>query len=240
MVDRNVRHAILVDGYTLASIRWQVMKKFKRSNPLSLAVLVLLYERPMHPYEMAATLRERGKEQSIKLNYGSLYTVIELLLQAEFIRVQETVKDGRRPEKTIYGLTAAGEFEMSEWLRILIGTPVKEYHQFEAGLSLLPALPLEEAIPLLENRAKCLKEKLEGLKKEALHCRQMKLPRLFSIESEYQQALTLAECRYVEGLIKAIRNDEDGLKRTWQEIREVLSKPVPSPKKNKPLKRGEK
>ena len=44
----------------------------KLSSPLALAVLVLLYERPMHPYEMAATLRERRKEDSIKLRYGSL------------------------------------------------------------------------------------------------------------------------------------------------------------------------
>jgi hypothetical protein len=28
----------------------------------------------MHPYEMASTLRERHKEQSVKLRYGSLYT----------------------------------------------------------------------------------------------------------------------------------------------------------------------
>ncbi len=42
------------------------------SNPLALAVLACLHERPMHPYEMASTMRERGKEQSIKLNYGGL------------------------------------------------------------------------------------------------------------------------------------------------------------------------
>jgi DNA-binding PadR family transcriptional regulator len=30
-------------------------------NPLALAVLALLFERPMHPYEMAATLRQRHK-----------------------------------------------------------------------------------------------------------------------------------------------------------------------------------
>ena len=49
------------------------------SNPLALAVLACLHERPMHPYEMASTMRERGKEQSIKLNYGSLYTVVDNL-----------------------------------------------------------------------------------------------------------------------------------------------------------------
>jgi DNA-binding PadR family transcriptional regulator len=49
------------------------------SNLLALAVLALLFERPMHPYEMAATLKQRNKDKSIKIRYGSLYTVIEQL-----------------------------------------------------------------------------------------------------------------------------------------------------------------
>src|SRR6202043_3830917 len=76
------------------------------SNPLALAILVLLYERPMHPYEMATTMRERRKESSIKLNYGSLYTVIEQLLRQHFIAVREILRAGKRPEKTVYELTA--------------------------------------------------------------------------------------------------------------------------------------
>ena len=47
-------------------------KQAHPANPLALAVLALLFERPMHPYEMAATLRQRHKEDSIKLRYGSL------------------------------------------------------------------------------------------------------------------------------------------------------------------------
>jgi len=39
------------------------------NNPLALAVLGCLAERPMHPYEISTTLRTRGKEKSIKLNY---------------------------------------------------------------------------------------------------------------------------------------------------------------------------
>ena len=35
------------------------MAKKRRSNPLALAVLVLLFERPMHPDEIATTLRQR-------------------------------------------------------------------------------------------------------------------------------------------------------------------------------------
>ena len=53
------------------------MPRNPRANPLALAVLASLYERPMHPYEMSQTLRSRAKHESIKLNYGSLYSVVE-------------------------------------------------------------------------------------------------------------------------------------------------------------------
>ena len=47
-----------------------------RNNPLALAVLICLSERPMHPYEVATTLRQRQKHESVRLNYGSLYAVV--------------------------------------------------------------------------------------------------------------------------------------------------------------------
>ena len=72
------------------------------TNPLALAVLACLHERPMHPYEMAATMRERGKEQSIKLNYGSLYTVVDSLAKNGLIEAVEARREGRRPERTVY------------------------------------------------------------------------------------------------------------------------------------------
>ena len=48
------------------------MARKRRSNPLALAVMVLLFERPMHPYEMATTLKQRHKQDSIKIRFGSL------------------------------------------------------------------------------------------------------------------------------------------------------------------------
>ena len=77
--------------YTCTDIRSRI--KFLTKWPPSLtppirsalAVLALLFERPMHPYEMAATLKQRHKGESIKIRYGSLYTVIELLVKRGFI-----------------------------------------------------------------------------------------------------------------------------------------------------------
>ena len=84
------------------------MTRRRVSNPLALAVLSCLNERPMHPYEISTTLRSRGKEQSIKLNYGSLYSVVESLHKHGLITPRETTREGRRPERTVYEITAAG------------------------------------------------------------------------------------------------------------------------------------
>jgi DNA-binding PadR family transcriptional regulator len=191
--------------------------KRKVANPLALAVLVLLYERPMHPYEMAATLRERRKEDSIKLRYGSLYTVIELLLKAAFISAKKTTREGNRPERTVYEITRAGETEMRGWMREIVSTPVKEYPQFEAGLSLLPALPPEEATDVLETRLEFLKKDIEQLRADLQQAKAMELPSLFSIESEYRLAVLQTELAYVETLIERIRKDGCGFLKPWKQ-----------------------
>src|ERR1700719_1921934 len=119
-----------------------------RSNPLALAVLSCLYERPMHPYEVAQTLRSRAKHESIRLNYGSLYGVVDDLEGKGLIRARETVREGRRPERTVYEITGAGEVELVDWLSELVSSPTKEYLNFEAALSFIAVLPPEDAASL--------------------------------------------------------------------------------------------
>ncbi len=190
--------------------------KRRLSNPLALAVMVLLYERPMHPYEMAATLRERKKEESIKLRYGSLYTVIELLVREGFITAKKTTREGNRPERTIYEITRAGETEIRDWMREILSTPVKEFPQFEAGLSLLPALPPEEAAEVLETRVEFLKKDIEQVKGGLHLAKEMGLPPLFAIESEYRLAGLEMEKTFVENLIVRIREDGCGYLEEWK------------------------
>jgi DNA-binding PadR family transcriptional regulator len=189
----------------------------KRTNPLALAVLVLLYERAMHPYEMASTLRERRKEASIKLRYGSLYTVIDQLLKSGLIAQQGTTRAGKRPERTVYAITAGGETEMRGWMRELLSTPIKEYPQFEAGLSLLPALAPEEVTDVLQTRLAFLKKDIEQVKAELLQAEAMELPALFSIESEYRLAGLQTELAFVGTLITRIRKDGCGFLKQWKQ-----------------------
>lgn len=166
----------------------------------------------MHPYEVAQTLRSRAKHESIRLNYGSLYGVVELLERRGFIRARETVREGRRPERTIYEITDTGSRELTDWLTELVAQPEKEYLQFEAALSLLPVLPPDDAVQVLRERMTKLEVRLAQLQGEHKAERDIGLPRLFAIESEYVEALARAELEFVGRLVKDIESGElDGL-----------------------------
>lgn len=190
--------------------------KRKVSNPLALAVMALLYERPMHPYEMVSVMRERGKHESVRLRYSSLYSVVEALEREALILPLETVREGRRPERTIYGLTEAGRVEFLSWLRELLSEPVKEYTQFAAGLTFLPALPPDEASVLLDERVRRLEEEVEEMRSLLDAVMEQGLPRLFLIESEHELVLREAELRWVRELGREISDGTLGGMAEWE------------------------
>src|SRR3712207_1591706 len=158
--------------------------KRKVANPLALAVMALLYERPMHPYEMVTTMRERDKHEAIKLRYGSLYSVVGALEREGLVVGLETRREGRRPERTVYGITDAGRKEFLDWLRELLREPTKEYTQFAAGLSFVAALPPPEALALLAQRVRLLEEEVEGKRGRMDEAMGRGLARLFLVEEE--------------------------------------------------------
>ena len=178
----------------------------KRSNLLALAVLSLLTERPMHPYQMAALMRQRGLASTVKLNFGALYAVIETLHRLALIAPVETRREGRHPERTIYATTEAGRAELVDWLRVLIRTPATEYTQFVAGLALIAHLSPLEAVALLEDRMHALSEEIQEQRSELETCTQRGVDRLFLIEDEYRLAQQISERAWVEKLIGEIKD----------------------------------
>jgi DNA-binding PadR family transcriptional regulator len=200
-------------------------KRPQRANSLALAVLALLFERPMHPYEMAATMKERGKHDSIKLRYGSLYTVIAALLAAGLIAVKATERDSGRPERTVYAITKAGEAELREWMRDLLSRPVKEYPQFEAGLSLLPVLPPDEAVAMLKQRLREIDDALAARRAVARDAvERQRVHPLFMIEDDYRLAVEETERRFVAALIERIEKDDWKAREVWQGLHDLRAR----------------
>lgn len=178
-------------------------KRRKVSNLLALALLSMLTQETMYPYEMAQTLRARGKDKSIKINWGSLYTVVQNLQKNGFIEVASTEREGRQPERTTYRITEAGRAELADWLRELIGVPEWVPTPFEAALSEVAGLGPDELMRLLTERLAIL-DKENAAQRDLLATVVQRLPRLFLIESEYQLAMRMAEAGWVRQLLADI------------------------------------
>jgi DNA-binding PadR family transcriptional regulator len=173
---------------------------------LALAVLATVVQRPMHPYEMASVLRSRGKDQDMKIKWGSLYTVVDNLVKHGLIEATGSVREGARPERTVYRITDAGRAELEDWVRELLSTPEPEHTRFAAALSVLGTLPPDEAIRLLKVRLELL-EAEQVRRREALARDLRDVPRLFLIEDEFDLALRDAEISWVRDLIEQLTTE---------------------------------
>jgi DNA-binding PadR family transcriptional regulator len=183
------------------------MAKRKISNTLALAVLGLLQEQPMHPYEMASTLRERHKDSSFKVNSGSLYDTVEALVRHGWIEPVETARDGRRPERTVYATTELGQSEFVRWIDELLRTPVAEYPKFMAAVSYLGALGPDGAAEALVERAGHLARRIEETNAVlAGTVGSGEVPRLFMIEVECALHAWEAELAWTRRTIAEIRD----------------------------------
>ncbi|OLZ72980.1 PadR family transcriptional regulator [Streptomyces sp. IMTB 2501] len=200
-------------------------KRRRLSNPLALAVLVTLWQKPMHPYEIAQTLRRQGKDTSTKINYGSLYTVVQNLEKHGFVEVTDVERQGNRPERTVYGLTAAGREEMTEWLSDLIAVPAKEYPIFETALSLMGALHPDEVVRLLQERLRALEVQAASVR-GGLEKLYETLPRLFLVETEYQLHMILAQAQWVRGFLEEIGKGSLPGVEGWRHLHETGELPA--------------
>jgi DNA-binding PadR family transcriptional regulator len=188
----------------------------KVRNMLGLAVLATVVERPMHPYEMATVIRERGKDQDMALKWGSLYTVVRNLHRHGFIEVVESARHGGRPERTVYRITDAGRVELQDWVRELIAVPHREPPRFKAGLSVWAALGPEEVTTLLRQRLARLDEE-NAAQRAALDEHRREVPRMFLVEVEYDLALREADAAFTRGLLDELARDAFPDLQQWRE-----------------------
>src|SRR6202171_1055836 len=176
-------------------------------TPLALAVMNLLMERPMHPYEMKLKMKERGHDQVIRLKGGSIYDTVERLEEGGFITSKAPSREGRRPERTVYEITDTGRDEIRAWLREMLAQPVNDYPQFAAALAFFAALDKEEVVRLLLVRSAMLESQIAGTQKAWENwTTTMRIPRFFLEEAEYGIAMNQAELQWVRSLIAEIQN----------------------------------
>jgi DNA-binding PadR family transcriptional regulator len=183
-----------------------------RSSPLALTVLALLHYQPLHPYGIQRLIKQWGKDQVVNVEQRtSLYRTIERLLAAGLIAVRETERDPRYPERTVYEITGAGRQTARRWLEEMLAEPRQEYPEFPAALSHVLMLEPAELADVLDQRAQRLSSALAAFEANAAAESEQGLPRIATLEAEYQRAVLEAEASWVQSVIADLRSG----KLTW-------------------------
>jgi DNA-binding PadR family transcriptional regulator len=169
-----------------------------------IAVLALLREAPMHPYQMQRLLHLRHKDEVLALKRGSLYHAIRRLVANDVIDVKGTGRDGRRPERTTYRITPVGTRTFIDVLRRIVATPRLEPSDCMVAMSFLVHLKPEEACALMGERARNLETEIDQIA-SGLADAKIYVDRINLIESEYLLAMLKAERAWVQAMEREIR-----------------------------------
>ncbi|WP_067464060.1 PadR family transcriptional regulator [Nocardia amamiensis] len=170
-------------------------------TPLAIAVLALLEERPMHPYEMYQTLISRREDKLVKVRPGSLYHTVSRLADQELVRAEGVERAGNRPERTTYRITARGRDALRNRIAEIVRRPVPEYPVFPVALGELHNLPKSDALALLRERIGELETELADADLLIAWAEERNVPRRYWIALPFGRAALAAEAAWVEELV---------------------------------------
>jgi DNA-binding PadR family transcriptional regulator len=203
-------------------------------NLWEVAVLALLREAPMHPYQMQRLLHDRHKDELLVLKRGSLYHAINRLVKEGLISAVSSERDGRRPERTTYRISPEGRRELTRVLRLMIAVPRHEPSDFMAAMSFLLFLDHVDAIARLEQRAQGLEQNAQAIE-AGMKAASSYVERINLIESEYLLAMRKAELKWVRDVIAELRSgaltwDLNKIIREVRNLRKAAASSLPTEK----------
>jgi DNA-binding PadR family transcriptional regulator len=166
------------------------------ANPVALAALGALLERPMHPYQLARVLAGRG----VPVNRGSLYDTVDAMTRAGWVEPRPAERAGTRPQRTPYALTEAGRAELARRLDHQVRVPRREFPEFFGAVSHIGVLGKEAAAGALRDRAGQLATLIADDQRRLDEALAAAAPRLFVIEADYALAMLRAERDWVLAL----------------------------------------
>ena len=131
---------------------------------LELAILGLLYEAPVHGYELRKQLSMRLGGLRV-ISYGSLYPALRRLTRAGLIAADGSPADDTwsRRGRRVYRITAEGKERFAELLADS-GPQAFDDDGFGVHVAFFSRTPAEIRMRILEGRRRAVEERREGLR----------------------------------------------------------------------------
>jgi DNA-binding PadR family transcriptional regulator len=167
-----------------------------------LVILGLLRERPLYGYELKHIIEEHMGDWT-KIAFGSIYFALGKLADEGFVVKIATEKEGKRPARSVYQITAEGRTEFLRLLREVWTEVERHYYAIDVGLSFASALPSAEVQGYLHRRVSQLEEMLRHLDEHQEETMQDKsVPRLAAVMFQHSRVHFQAELDWTRGLLQ--------------------------------------
>jgi DNA-binding PadR family transcriptional regulator len=175
----------------------------KLRSPLSLVILGLLAEEPLHPYAMRQRIAERAHDRLPGARFASVYDTVQRMTEAGLISPGDPTREGRRPERVRYAITAAGQESLLAWVAEALADAGRG-EEFPAALSFMYGLGRDRATEILQARAVALAASLDADEAALTQAERDGVPPIFLSEHRYQLALRQAECDWLNTFTEAL------------------------------------
>jgi PadR family transcriptional regulator AphA len=172
-------------------------------------VLALLKRGPMHGYEMARMAREEGIGDVCALEQSALYAYLNNLEARGLVGWREQ-RQGRRPPRKLYALTASGSEEADRWLRQPVSRMREVRREFLVKVHLLESVHSADIVPLLRRQLAVCRLYLERIDEELRGAAGFARLVALSRQSAAQATIAWIEA-YANELVQGGASDEPGL-----------------------------
>jgi len=130
-------------------------------------VLALLAKEPSHGYQLRARLRDALGPLGDAMNDGQIYVTLARLEKAGQVAVERAAGMPDRPDRKMYGLTAAGQHRVSEWLAE-VSWPKPDLAEFHLKLLAAAAAHLADPIAIVDAQRRELLRRLRDAQRAAM------------------------------------------------------------------------
>jgi DNA-binding PadR family transcriptional regulator len=126
-----------------------------------MALLGLLHEEPMHPYQIEKVVQYRDMRFWTEMSMSSIYKVLSNLEIKGLVKSEMSISDTNKPQRT-YSLTDEGKKALSSKVIELISEPEHLIHRIDLGTYNMDAADPKEVGHALGRYEKKLLEDLKG------------------------------------------------------------------------------
>lgn len=178
-------------------------------SKISTLILGVLYEKERNPYEITKMLKELKLRKWFNVADSTVYATINNLRKQGLIEGTST-KEGRFPEKTVYSITAEGEFELHNTISSYLEKNDPDGSKFDIAILLLHHLSKDEVLQKLKIKLESLESSTYEIKSQILNLerdRTVAFTGLLMLKHRLFMAET--EIRTIKEIIRAFNIKDD-------------------------------